>query len=185
MDEASDGDARLWAKEEVSPVETAACVTTRHLAREELSSNAFHEAASTYDYGNPTLKAEVNQGLDGILRVEGSRVNGQITGFFNDIQNFITPSIVKDTTIAGDDGDITVPLNRISQADATLRGVEGRLEVEVLPHLVLGGMGDLVRGQLKATKTPLPFMPPARLGGLARWSNASFSASTEYRRAFA
>jgi iron complex outermembrane recepter protein len=152
---------------------------------EELSSNAFHGAAGTYDVGNPNLKAEVNQGFDGILHVEGSRVNGQIAGFFNDIQNFITPNIVKDTTIAGDDGDITVPLNRITQADATLRGLEGRLEVEVLPHVVLGGMGDLVHGQLKGTKTPLPFIPASRLGGLARWSNASFSASTEYRHAFA
>jgi iron complex outermembrane receptor protein len=152
---------------------------------EELSSNAFHGAAGTYDYGNPNLKAEVNQGFDGILRVEGSRMNGQIAGFLNDIQNFITPNIVKDTTVVGDDGDVTVPLNRISQADATLRGVEGRLEVEVLPHFVLGGMGDLVHGQLKATNTPLPFIPPARLGGLARWSNGSVSASTEYRHAFA
>jgi iron complex outermembrane recepter protein len=152
---------------------------------EELSSNAFHGAAGTFDVGNPNLKAEVNQGFDGILRVEGSRVNGQIAGFFNAIQNFITPNIVKDTTVASDEGDITVPLNRISQADATLRGVEGRLEVEALPHLVLGGMGDLVHGQLKATKTPLPFIPASRLGGLARWSNAAFSASTEYRHAFA
>ncbi|MEO8564342.1 MAG: TonB-dependent receptor [bacterium] len=151
---------------------------------EELSSNAFHGAAGTYDYGNPNLKAEVNQGFDGILRVEGHRVNGQIAGFFNDIQNFITPSIVKDTTLTGDGGDITVPLNRISQADATLRGVEGRLEVEVLPHLVLGGMGDLVHGQLKQSKTPLAFIPASRLGGLARWSDSKYSLSAEYRHAF-
>lgn len=151
---------------------------------EELSSNAFHAAAGTFDVGNPTLKAEVNQGFDGILRVEGRRVNGQIAGFFNDIQNYITPNIVKDTTIDADGTATTVPLNRISQADATLRGVEGRLEVEVAPHLVLGGMGDMVRGQLKSSKTPLPFMPAARLGALARWNDSRYSLSAEYRHAF-
>jgi len=151
---------------------------------EELSSNAFHAAAGTYDVGNPTLEAEVNQGFDGILRVEGRRVNGQLAGFFNGIQNYITPNIVKDTTVDSEDGVTAVPLNRISQADATLRGVEGRLEVEVAPHLVLGGMGDMVRGQLKGSNTPLPFMPAARLGGLARWNDSRYSLSAEYRHAF-
>lgn len=47
-----------------------------------------------------------------------------------------------DTLIDGEDGPpTTVPLNRVSQADATLRGVEGKLEVEVAPHVVAGGMG--------------------------------------------
>jgi iron complex outermembrane receptor protein len=151
---------------------------------EELSSNAFHEAAGTYDFGNPNLKAEVNQGVDAILRVEGRGVNGQIAGFYNNIQNFISPNIVGDTTIDGDDGPITVPLNRISQADAVLRGLEGRLEMEVVPHVVVGAMGDMVRGQLKDSKTPLPFMPAARLGGLARWNNDTYSLSAEYRHAF-
>lgn len=151
---------------------------------EELSSNAFHAAAGTFDVGNPSLKAEVNQGFDGILRVEGRGVNGQIAAFFNGIQNYITPNIVKDTTVNGEDGPITVPLNRISQADATLRGVEGRLEVEVVPHLVVGGMGDMVRGQFQGSKSPLPFMPSARLGVLARWNDSRYSLSAEYRHAF-
>jgi iron complex outermembrane receptor protein len=152
---------------------------------EELSSNAFHAAAGTYDVGNPNLKAEVNQGFDGILRVEGRGVNGQLAAFYNGVQNFITPNIVKDTVVAGDAGPMTVPLNRISQADATLRGVEGRLEAEVAPHVVLGGMGDMVRGQLAASKEPLPYIPAARLGGLARWDDGKRSLSAEYRHAFA
>jgi iron complex outermembrane receptor protein len=151
---------------------------------EELSSNAFHGAAGTYDVGNPSLVPEVNQGVDGILRVETHRVNGQVAAFYNNIQHFIAPNIVGDTTIDGDNGPTTVPLNRIAQADATLRGLEGRLEVEVLPHITVGTMGDMVRGQFKDSKIPLPFMPAARLGGLARWSDATYSLSAEYRHAF-
>jgi iron complex outermembrane receptor protein len=151
---------------------------------EELSSNAFHEAAGTYDFGNPSLKAEVNQGVDAVLRVEAHGINGQLAAFYNDIQNYITPNIVGDTTIDGDDGPIDVPLNRISQADATLRGLEGHLEAEVVPHFVLGAMGDMVRGRLKATKTPLAFIPAARLGALTRWDDGRYSLSAQYRHAF-
>jgi len=148
---------------------------------EELSSNAFHEAAGTYDFGNPNLKAEVNQGVEGILRLESGRVTGQFSAYYNGIANYITPNIVKDTIVDGE----TVPLNRISQADAVLRGVEGRLEGEVLRHVVLGTMGDLVRGEFKDSKVPLPFMPAARLGALGRWDDGKRSAGVEYRHAFA
>jgi len=152
---------------------------------EELSSNAFHGAEGAYDVGNPNLKAEINQGIEAMLRLDGKRANGQLAAFWNSVQNFITPNIVKDTTIDGDNGQITVPLNRIAQANARLRGVEGQIETQVSTNVVLGAMGDLVRGDLAATHEPLPFMPAARLGGLARWDNGRLSAEGEYRHAFA
>ncbi len=152
---------------------------------EELFSNAFHTAARTFDVGNPNLKAETNQGVDGVLRLERPKVNGQVAAFYNSINNYITPNIVSDTTIDGDDGSpTTVPLNRFSQADATLRGVEGKVEVQVAPHVVVGGMGDMTRGRLKSGE-PLPYMPAARLGGLARWDNGLLSMDGEFRHAFA
>jgi iron complex outermembrane receptor protein len=46
-------------------------------------------------------------------------------------------------------------------------------------------MGDMVRGQLTASKEPLPYIPAARLGGLARWDDGKRSLSAEYRHAFA
>jgi iron complex outermembrane recepter protein len=149
-------------------------------AVEELASNAHHEASGTFDVGNPNLKAENNQGIDGILRVEGRGVTGQLAAFYNNISNYITPNIVGDTLVEGE----SIPLNRVSQADATLRGVEGRLEVEVASHFVLGGMGDMTRGRFKSSKTPLPFMPAARLGGLARWDDGKYSLGAEYRHGF-
>jgi iron complex outermembrane receptor protein len=152
---------------------------------EELFSNAFHAAAGTFDVGNPALKAETNQGVDGVLRLEIPKVNGQVAAFYNSINNYITPNIVSDTALVADDGSTTtVPLNRFSQADATLRGVEGKIEVQVAPHVVVGGMGDMTRGSLK-TGEALPFMPAARLGGLARWDNGLLSADGEFRHAFA
>jgi iron complex outermembrane receptor protein len=151
---------------------------------EELFSNAFHEAAGTYDRGNPDLEKEINQGFDGILRVQSGRVNGQLAAFYSTIQNYITPNIVKDTTIEGDEGPRTVPLNQFSQADATLKGIEGRVDAEVVPHFVLGAVGDMVRGELKDSKEPLAYMPAARLGALARWDNGRYSLGGEVHHGF-
>jgi iron complex outermembrane receptor protein len=153
---------------------------------EELFSNAFHEASGTYDRGTPDLKTEVNQGIDGSLRVQTGRVNAQLGGYYTRVSNFIAPNIVKDTTIDGEEpGTVeTVPLNVFAQGDATLTGLEGRIEGAVAPHVVIGAMGDLVRGEFRATKEPLPFIPPARLGVLARWDNGMFSLDGDVRHAF-
>jgi len=153
---------------------------------EELFSNAFHEAAGTFDRGTPNLKSEVNQGVDAGLRLQGLRMNATLGGYYTRVSNFIAPNIVKDTIIDGEEpGElVTVPLNVFFQADATLAGLEGRIEGEVASHFVLGAMGDLVRGEFRATREPLPFIPPARVGALARWDNGTFSAEGEVRHAF-
>jgi iron complex outermembrane receptor protein len=147
---------------------------------EELFSNAFHAAVGTYDVGNPDLRAEVNQGLDGVLRAQRGRVDAQLSAYYNRIENFIAPNIVGDTVT---DEGVTVPLNRFSQGTAHLRGVEGRVEGEVARHIVLGVMGDVVRGDF-VDAGPLPFMPPARVGGSLRYDTGRLAAGAELRHAF-
>lgn len=148
---------------------------------EELFSDAFHEATGTYDRGNPALEAETNQGVDGQFRLHSDRLNGQLGAFYNRVDNFITPRIVGDTT---DEDGVTFPLNQFSQSDATLRGVEGRVEAEVARGIVLGLLGDAVRGRL-ADDSPIPFLPAARVGGIARWENRRYSVGADVRHAFA
>ena len=152
---------------------------------EELASNAFHEATGTFDVGNPALTSEVNEGAEAILRLQSRRVKGSFSAFANTIRNYITPNVVGDTILAGEGGPVSVPLNRVSQADARMRGVEGQVEGAVLPRIVLGAMGDMVRGEFSSTRVPLPYMPAARLGVLARWDTGILSAGAEYRHAFA
>lgn len=147
---------------------------------EELFSNAIHHAVGTYDVGNPALEAEVNEGIDAVLRAQGQAVDVQLSGYVNRISNYIAPNIVGDTMT--DEG--LIPLNRFAQGDATLRGVEGRIEGTVARRFILGAMGDLVRGRF-ADDTPLPFMPAARVGAHARWEAGRISAGGEVRHAFA
>lgn len=151
---------------------------------EELFSNGFHHAAGTYDVGNPDLESETNQGVDAIVRAQSSRVTAQLSGYYNRVGNFISPDIVGDTLIDHEGELESVPLNRFRQADATLRGVEGRVEGEVFPKIVLGVVGDMVRGDFEGGE-PLPFLPAARLGGLARFDDGRFSIDADYRHAFA
>ncbi|MBC7897342.1 MAG: TonB-dependent receptor [Cytophagaceae bacterium] len=152
---------------------------------EELFSNGFHEAAGTFDRGNRTLAQEVNQGFDGIVRLHTGRINGQFSGFYSTITDYISPNIVKDTLIDGEEGPELVPLNEFSQGDATLRGLEGQVEVLLTKQFVVGAMGDFVRGSLKANDEPLPYMPPARIGGNVRWDNGRWSLGSDVRHGFA
>ena len=150
---------------------------------EELFSNAFHHAVGTYDRGNTGLVSETNQGFDAVVRAQRSRVTAQVSGYVNRIANFISPTIVGDTLIDGEAGPELVPLNRFSQADASIRGVEGRVEVEVLSRTVLGVVGDALRGNFSSGDA-LPYMPPSRLGALARHDGTRVTVDAEYRHAF-
>lgn len=53
-----------------------------------------------------------------------------------------------------------------AQADASLRGIEGQIEATVGRNVVLGAIGDVIRGE-STGGSPLPFMPAARIGGSA------------------
>ncbi|HEY0016319.1 MAG TPA: TonB-dependent receptor [Longimicrobium sp.] len=157
---------------------------------EELFSNAFHHAAGTYDIGDPDLELEVNRGAEAVLRAQSERINAQVAAFYSRIDNFITAEVVGDTTIEhehdeeGEEHDLIVPVNRFRQDDAQLRGLEGQVEAVVGRNVVLGVMGDLVRGDF-VDGGALPFMPAARVGGSARWDDGTYSLGVEARHAFA
>ncbi|HET9985032.1 MAG TPA: TonB-dependent receptor [Longimicrobiales bacterium] len=147
---------------------------------EELFSNAVHAAVGAYQVGNPDLAAETNAGFDAVLRAQSRRFSGQLSGYLNRINDYIAPIEVGDTTVDGE----MLPLDVFQQADARIYGVEGKLEGEVARHIVLGVMGDALRGDF-TRGGPLPFMPAARLGGSARWDDGRYSFSAEARHAFA
>jgi len=154
---------------------------------EELFSNGVHAAAGTFDKGNVDLDAETNTGGELVLRASAARVTAQLSGYYNKINDYITADVVGDTAIV-DEADPTivdtVPLVQYAQDDATLRGLEGQVEVEFAPGWVVGGMGDMVRGEL-ADDRPLSFMPAARLGALTRYQRGGWSAEADYRHGFA
>jgi iron complex outermembrane receptor protein len=143
---------------------------------EELFSNAVHEATGSYEYGNPNLQPEHSLGVEGVLRIEVARLSGQFAAYANKVQNYVAPDVTADTVVDGE----TMPLARYGQHDATLRGLEGQLELKATSTLVVGLMGDLTHGEF-AGGAPLPFMPAARVGGSLRWDNGHFNIGGDVR----
>ena len=151
---------------------------------EELYSNALHVAAGSFDVGNPDLDPEVNLGLEALLRAQTRTVTALVSTYYNHIDDYITPGVVGDTVLVDAAGEFVVPLSRFTQGDASLVGVEGKVEVLTGRHLVLGARGDHVRGRFSGGE-PLPYMPAARLGGEVRWDDGTFSGGAEAMHAFA
>lgn len=147
---------------------------------EELYSNGVHAARGTYEIGNQDLGSETNTGGEVLLRVRRPKVSSQLSAFYNRIDNYVILDFVRDTLVEGS----SMPLAVYTQGDATLRGFEGEIEAEVLPRIVAGVMGDLVRGRLESGQ-PLPFMPAARAGFRTRYDDGRFSAGFDYRHVFA
>jgi iron complex outermembrane receptor protein len=119
-------------------------------------------------------------GVDGVLRVQSGRTSVQLSAYHNRVNDYIAITPRGDTLT--DEG--LVPLAYYEQSDATLHGVEGQVEAQVTEELVLGAMGDMVRGRFTDDR-PLPFMPAARLGASVRWEAKRWSVGGDVRHAFA
>jgi iron complex outermembrane receptor protein len=146
---------------------------------EELFSNGFHAAAGSFDVGNPDLDAEINQGLDAVVRLQSQSVSIQLSGYYNRIGDYIAPVPVGTVLVDGEE----FPQIEYRQRDATLSGVEGSAETNLTRRAIVGLMGDFTRGRF-ADGSPLPFMPAPRLGGTVRWDNAGFTVGGDVRHSF-
>ncbi len=101
------------------------------------------------------LTSERALGFDVSFRWQGARASGEVTYFANRIDNFIFREF---TGLVEDD----LPDTFYTQADAQLTGIESHIDVRVSDLVSLEGGLDSVRGELTATGTPLPRMPPLR-----------------------
>jgi iron complex outermembrane receptor protein len=146
---------------------------------EELFSNGFHAAAGSFDVGNPDLDAEINEGLDAVIRMQSQSASVQLSGYYNKIGNYIAAVPVGTVIVDGEE----FPEIEYMQRDATLSGAEGTAEANLTRQVIAGVMGDITRGRF-TDASPLPFMPAPRLGGTVRWENAGVSAGLEVRHSF-
>jgi iron complex outermembrane receptor protein len=153
---------------------------------EELYADGEHHALGTYDVGDATLEKETNRGAEAVLRAQTSRVNAQLSAFYNRIDDFIHTEFDGTVTVPGEEEgeEEVLPLARYVQADATLRGVEASAEAALSSRFVVGAMADYVRGTFADDGGDLPFIPAGRIGGSFRFDDGRFSAGAEVRRAF-
>ncbi|MEM6455568.1 MAG: TonB-dependent receptor [Acidobacteriota bacterium] len=148
-----------------------------------LYANGPHLATGTFEVGDPNLDEEVGLGFDVSLRKRSGKVQGEITGFINRIDDFIYEL----ETGGIEDG---LPIFQFVQADAEFVGVEVQSRIELWEqntgssrsHLDLQLFGDYVRAELRdAAGTPLPRIPPLRLGAGLHFHTDRLHAMAEVR----
>lgn len=127
----------------------------RNPALEELYFHGPHGGNFAFENGDTTLESERALGFDMSVRWHGSRATGEITYFFNNINNFIfrrlTGALVEE-----------LPETFFTAGDARLQGIESHIDLALTPVLFAEGGLDYVRGELTSTNQDLPRMPPLR-----------------------
>ncbi|MCC6927840.1 MAG: TonB-dependent receptor [Gemmatimonadaceae bacterium] len=159
---------------------------TRVPSPEELYSRAGHAGTGAFETGNPALESERSRGVDLVVRIERPALRVQLAGWASAIDGWIgLYPTGRDTTIAAAGGGTkSLPLHVIAQRNARLRGAEATVEGALTPSLVVHASGDLLwAGERRGGA--LPFMPPARLGGGARWDDGRWQVGGAIRRLFA
>ena len=139
---------------------------SRYPSLEELYYFGRHPGNLAFEIGNDELDAEHGIGVDLSVRGRGPRVEGEITYFRNDIDNYI----FRQPT--GEVHD-SFPVVRNIEVDSVLSGVEADGRVQLLPELTVDLAYDMVRGELKDGGGPLPRIPPHRVrAGITYRKNA-------------
>ena len=154
---------------------------------EELFSGSAHAGTGAVEYGNPDLRAETSEGVEGVFRVRRERVTAELAAYANRVHDYVFPAL-RSRVRPGEPDSVDVdghryPVFVYTQDDATLRGLEGSVEWVAAPRWVVGLMGDVVRAE-RSDGEPLPFLPPARLGASLRWDDGRVSLGGEVRRVF-
>ncbi len=124
-------------------------------AIEELYNLGLHAGSGAFEVGNPNLKAERGNGIDGSLRYKGRRVRGEFNLFYYRFSNFIFPFI----TGAEIEGLREV---EFTQRPTRFMGTEANLDVSMSRDLWLTLGMDYVDAQEMNLGTSLPRIPPLR-----------------------
>lgn len=139
---------------------------------QELFADGPHAATAAYEIGDADLGKEKSTGVDLELRRRVGVVTGSLAVFLNDFDAFIFENPTGETF---DD----LPVYRFVAREARLYGAEAQVIWHAHDRQGRGfdiyGMADTVRGTNETDNTPLPRLPPWRIGvgitGLAgRWT---------------
>ncbi|MFV0607320.1 MAG: TonB-dependent receptor, partial [Niabella sp.] len=133
----------------------------------ELSANGEHEGTGRYEIGNAALKNETSLSFDAGVQLTTNHVDMTLTGFYNNIDQFIFYRKLLD----GNGADSLIDgaqVFKFTQQDASLAGIEA--SVDIHPHpldwLHFENTFSWVRGSFKQAvdgSKNLPLMAPVRL----------------------
>lgn len=126
----------------------------------EQFSQGLHHGSAAYEYGNPDFKSEQALKWINTLSYTGKRFNLEITGYLNQINDYIylNPSDEQLISLRG-----TFNVFQYLQTDARLWGLDLTGNYEILSNLEWYARGSLIRAKDMTNNTYLPFIPVDRL----------------------
>jgi iron complex outermembrane receptor protein len=164
---------------------SAAC-TRRAPQAQELFANGPHIATNAFEVGNPDFDPEEVLGFDLTIRKQAGWVTGEASAFYNRYDNFIT--LVPTGALDPVDG---LPIYQFTGLPADFAGFEGLIRFHLVEPETADGhgfhielKGDYVHAQARDTHTPLPRMPPLRMGGGLVYAYKNFGARLDVLNAF-
>jgi len=161
--------------------------TGRAPGQTELYARGAHDSSQTFETGDPGLKIERANSLEGTVRVNADRFHfeGSIysTWFSNYIYGDTTGrSCDEDGNCVDDDSEAFRELF-YRQQDAHFRGAEAQASYAVLKGdsgtLEVNALGDYTRATLDQGGN-VPRIPPYRIGGGLSWKSVPIDASLLY-----
>lgn len=141
-------------------------------ALEELYNRGPHLGNLVFEIGNENLRRERGHGFELALRQTSGRVRGEITGYYNRMNDFVYLA----PTGSIEEGLIEA---EYQQAGARYLGAEARLELLLRPDLWLNFGFDAVDAQLRESRIPLPRIPPVRGRVGFDWRRGGFNLRPE------
>lgn len=137
----------------------------------ELYANGQHGGVAAIQQGDPNLSPERSYSADLGLRLRSGKVRGEITGYYNFIQEYIYLQNTGENQNPDGSGP---PIYASGQTDANLAGLDGALQWQVLSWLQLGAEASLISGTGENLEENsegdqiLPLLPANRFGGHLR-----------------
>jgi iron complex outermembrane recepter protein len=147
----------------------------------ELFSDGPHLADYSFDIGNPGLTQETGHGADIFARWATPSLQAELAMFGNAISNYIYYEATGDV----DPRFHRFPVFAARSHDALFRGVEARVQAELLPRLVFDGNASYVRAERRASGDALPSIPPFNGGADIRYERTRWFASVGWQGAAA
>jgi iron complex outermembrane recepter protein len=147
----------------------------------ELFSDGPHLADYSFDIGNPGLTQETGHGADVFARWTTPGLHVEAAIFGNAVSNYI----YYEATGEVDPRFHRFPVFAARSHDALFRGVEGRVQAELLPNLVFDGNASYVRAERRASRDPLPSIPPLNGAADLRYERTRWFAAIGWQGAAA
>lgn len=171
----------IWGISDAYTLAANLAITERHPNSTELFADGAHLAVGRVERGSVTLGSgflgnEFSTNIDITLRGGGERVEFDITGFINNVDDYI---------LLGPTGEVEdeLPVFNYGAADVEMYGVEAEVRIELMEseagHLHARVFGDFVHAEEEDSGAYLPRIPPLRYGIGVHYTLRAFEAAVD------